>query len=810
MDNRPLPGTRRRVSFTESSLLASAVLSAVLLCTAKLQPSAAAPPAAPGLTTHNDAFDGTCKGCHGVGAAGGFGPRLAGISLSEAEFTKIVRGGRGRMPALDTDRIADPDLDSVYKWLTSFKPAKPTPGLPHQQVPTVKPSRHPAPSPAGTRGTGPAGGAGASLSATAYPSHCAACHGPAAAGAFGPRLAGFRLTLEDFQKILRQGRGNMPAFSVDRLPDVDLAELYSALHSGAAPGPGHGAAGGLGLLTGPGGTRPVSAQGGGSQPAGASIVAPTGPVSGQAFVANCSSCHGPAGMGGVGPRLSGLNISATEFQGIVRRGQGMMPSFTQTALPDATLETIARFLKIPVPALVAGAGSANSLIAIGSRIFSASCARCHGPAGMGALGPRLAAAPVTLDDIEITRKGKGAMPAFSQAALSDIDLAAVYFFLEHSQTPQPKPQVPSAESASNEAPAAPAITPTFSAWCASCHGPAATGAFGPPLVHIRLPLPTFVNIVRTGKRRMPAFPHTSVSDAELAAIYSALERATPAEGTIPLSYRISAFLTVDRVLQGLLVLLAASLLLAVRVVIQWVARAGRWRAGGPVAKLGFGRACGVGIKGAVVDGFLAAGLYRRNKAKWLGHEALLYGLPLVALAVVILGAYDTARTYLSWSDPLVVVPAALALAILIAAVFVRQRYTGRRDFATDAQFGLDYLFIDLLILAIVAGFLACGARRFGDVSWVQPTRLFHLGLVAVLLLSAPWTSFAHAFVVPILAGFVRVREAMGGGKIIPQEMGSTGQPQLSSVVLEGLDPDLRLNVRNAVNAVSTVRPTEKA
>jgi hypothetical protein len=310
---------------------------------------------------------------------------------------------------------------------------------------------------------------------------------------------------------------------------------------------------------------------------------------------------------------------------------------------------------------------------------------------------------------------------------------------------------------------------------------------------------------------MPAFAKTSISDADLAAIYSTLELARPTAGNVPLSYRISEVLTVRRVTVGLLLFVLISIILALWVTEQWVTRASGSSIWHALPRIGYQRAFSVGMRGLICDGFLAGWLFRRNKWSWLFHEVLLYGVPVFALVAVVLGGYDTARTDLTWSSPMMLVPATMAFAILVAALFVRNQYVRRRDFDTDAQFGLDYLFLDLLVLAILAGFLADGARRLGDVSWVQPTRLVHLALVATLLLSAPWTSFTHALVLPVLAGLARVREAL--------ESGTRWEPQgkapadaapvsLSGPVLSGMDPELRRRIRESVNAPTPERLDE--
>ena len=58
-----------------------------------------------------------CASCHGEDFSGGMGPALAGTSLSEEDFSSVVREGPGSMPAFSQDQIADEDLTALYEYL---------------------------------------------------------------------------------------------------------------------------------------------------------------------------------------------------------------------------------------------------------------------------------------------------------------------------------------------------------------------------------------------------------------------------------------------------------------------------------------------------------------------------------------------------------------------------------------------------------------------------------------------------------------------------------------------------------------------
>ena len=62
-----------------------------------------------------------CNLCHGDQAAGRIGPKLARTSLPAEAVAKVVRAGKGSMPAYKTDKLSDPDLAAVYAWLQTLK-----------------------------------------------------------------------------------------------------------------------------------------------------------------------------------------------------------------------------------------------------------------------------------------------------------------------------------------------------------------------------------------------------------------------------------------------------------------------------------------------------------------------------------------------------------------------------------------------------------------------------------------------------------------------------------------------------------------
>lgn len=59
-----------------------------------------------------------CASCHGQDFSGSMGPALAGTSLSEDDFTSIVRDGQGSMPAFSADQVADEELTAMYQFFS--------------------------------------------------------------------------------------------------------------------------------------------------------------------------------------------------------------------------------------------------------------------------------------------------------------------------------------------------------------------------------------------------------------------------------------------------------------------------------------------------------------------------------------------------------------------------------------------------------------------------------------------------------------------------------------------------------------------
>jgi ubiquinol-cytochrome c reductase cytochrome c subunit len=150
------------------------------------------------------------------------------------------------------------------------------------------------------------------------------------------------------------------------------------------------------------------------------------------FEATCSSCHGLDAQGtSQAPSLIGAGAAAVYFQ----MSTGRMPAkevgaenerkpttFTEEEILDiaAYIQSIGGGPEIPTPAQVSTVGANTGL---GSQLFSANCAQCHGFAGAGGAltygkdAPALTqSTPTQIYTAMLT--GPEAMPVFSDGAIS--------------------------------------------------------------------------------------------------------------------------------------------------------------------------------------------------------------------------------------------------------------------------------------------------------------------------------------------------------------------------------------------------------
>ncbi len=113
------------------------------------------------------------------------------------------------------------------------------------------------------------------------------------------------------------------------------------------------------------------------------------------YAGSCAGCHGLAGEGGVGPPLAGAGLAAADVVRTIAAGGGVMPA---GLLDGADAADAAAFVVALGDEAGAVAGettapataTASTASGPAAELYSTTCAGCHGLAGEGGAGPRLA------------------------------------------------------------------------------------------------------------------------------------------------------------------------------------------------------------------------------------------------------------------------------------------------------------------------------------------------------------------------------------------------------------------------------------
>ncbi|MBC7236251.1 MAG: c-type cytochrome [Chloroflexi bacterium] len=231
---------------------------------------------------------------------------------------------------------------------------------------------------------------------------CKNCHGAEAQGQTAPRLAGTGLSLEQMVATVRQGRGRMPAFDESRIGDEELRHIYAWLQS-------------LGSVAAdvqpeativPSTNTPQSAPSETPLPPIATGLPPTGtPPPLTDTLAPLSVTPAPPTQTPIPPTDTPLPPTATPAPP------------TNTPVPPKPNPSLGEGLWVQAP-----------------------CRNCHGTNAEGGVGPRLAGTGLSYDQLRATvRLGRGQMPAFSAARISDEELLHIHAWLQSLAPPSPTP-----------------------------------------------------------------------------------------------------------------------------------------------------------------------------------------------------------------------------------------------------------------------------------------------------------------------------------------------------------------------------------
>jgi cbb3-type cytochrome c oxidase subunit III len=164
----------------------------------------------------------------------------------------------------------------------------------------------------------------ASAGAESFAEHCSICHGAGAKGFIGPYIAGVNWGTSGLQAVVRAGiggYGGMPAFNAVAVTDKNIADIVVYLAT-LAPA-----------------TAPVAQHG---------TVASADTVhGGTIYAANCASCHGARGEGGVGPELHGENTRKDTTGTIVwiKNPISPMPALYPKPLSEKDVDDVAAFVE---------------------------------------------------------------------------------------------------------------------------------------------------------------------------------------------------------------------------------------------------------------------------------------------------------------------------------------------------------------------------------------------------------------------------------------------------------------------------------
>jgi quinol---cytochrome-c reductase cytochrome c subunit len=166
------------------------------------------------------------------------------------------------------------------------------------------------------------------------------------------------------------------------------------------------------------------------------------------YLTGCQSCHGvdARGIQGTAPSLHGVGAASADFY----LSTGRMPLDDPKSQPDRTepaydrksLDDLIAYIGSlggpPVPQVDVIGGRLN--LSEGQKLFTQNCAACHQVVGRGGVMSG-AFVPTLLEAtprqvVEAARVGPYVMPRFSQAQLSDHELAAIARYVQYAKHPQ--------------------------------------------------------------------------------------------------------------------------------------------------------------------------------------------------------------------------------------------------------------------------------------------------------------------------------------------------------------------------------------
>jgi hypothetical protein len=327
------------------------------------------------------------------------------------------------------------------------------------------------------------------------------------------------------------------------------------------------------------------------------------------------------------------------------------------------------------------------------------------------------------------------------------------------------------------------------------------GGLGPPIAQIKKTPVEFLDIVRKGKGMMPATKTKDFSDDQIGTIYQELKEKPWNESQIPLAYKVGRLLATGNVAIAFSIVTLFALFFGIKVWLYWIRLSAPKQLWPAVLKFGLMRSLGIALWSLLVDGFLVASLWRRSKSRWFMHGLILYGFCGLLAADVLMQIFNPMRAEIPFLSPLKLLPIVSGVAALSGVFFVMFRYKKDSYIDNGMTQGRDFLFLNLLLHALLGGFLTVVMKRAGITGWVMPVYLYHLAAVLMLIATAPFTRFAHVWIVPTMVALTRLTDEIVESGV---EIGFEREPspgthhksqRIAENVIQTLEPDFKGPVR---------------
>lgn len=148
----------------------------------------------------------------------------------------------------------------------------------------------------------------------------------------------------------------------------------------------------------------------------------------------------------------------------------------------------------------------------------------------------------------------------------------------------------------------------------------------------------------------------------------------------------------------------------------------------------------------------------RLKGRWFTHMAIVWGfLGLLLSTMLRYIAFPTNGQTVPITDPIRLLGTVSGLFLVYGASSAIASRMRKADISTEHTYFTDWIFLVLLLLAGLTGFILEAADYAGEPMLVYSALVVHLVVVFELLAMAPFSKFAHAFYRPLAIWVSRVQ-----------------------------------------------------